>query len=85
MSYFNTIHFECPNCMYNKISVNTKSGKCKLKDYHFTSVPVDDASKIANTEITCPKCNTTFYIGMPTPRVRLILTEQKSPDEIIYS
>lgn len=82
MGCFDTIHFECPNCR-EKIKLQSKSGKCELKNYHYTSVPVEVASDVRNIKITC-FCGAEYYIGMPTPRVKLILTPVNPPDEIIF-
>lgn len=84
MGCFDTIHFECPQCG-EKIKVQSKSGNCTLKDYHHTSVPVDVAEDLRNTELKCPKCKETFYLGIPTPRVTIILTPAKQDKEIIFS
>jgi len=84
MSFYNRIHFECPNCTAH-LTKKTKPDIDVIKNYHFTSVPIEIASELHNTELTCKKCNTTYYLGVPTPRVKIILTEKNPPEEIIYS
>lgn len=83
MSSFDTIYFECPHCG-EQIIKQIISNESSDRRYHFTSVPVGVAESLNNTVLVCQNCFEEYYIGIPTPRVCLLLTPKNPPDELIF-
>jgi hypothetical protein len=69
MGMFDTIHVKCPGCQ-TTVEVQSKAGKCRLKNYHTGAVPVSIAASLDGTTEDCPSCGVTlkFTAYMP-PRV----------------
>lgn len=74
MGMFDTVHFTCPNCK-EKITEQTKSGKCNLEDYHQSYVPIEAASGLLGLTVRCNNCDKEYIINGNVTRIPLSLVE----------
>lgn len=87
MGMFDSVHVRCPHCSA-VVKIQTKAGKCLLKNYGQSSVPVEIA--VALTEYTkenpehCTECNEPFKITTPAPKRVVLDTHKWEPDEDDY-
>lgn len=61
MGMFDTVIFFCPYCT-KEIEEQSKTGECKMKQFHQNRVPVSTAVGLIDIKIVCPICDKAFKI-----------------------
>lgn len=78
MGCYDTVHFTCPKCN-EKVEVQSKGGKCNLRDYKSSRVPADVGGYIEDREVECESCKAKLIVK--APRISLSLVEVDSEDD----
>lgn len=81
MGMFDTVWARCPKCD-TRLGIQSKAGKCLLKDYSSDNVPATVAQDVQGDKVWCEKCDQAYRVrSEPIRRVRVFLIPDTGDDE----
>ena len=76
MGIYDTVEFKCPKCN-TSIYEQSKAGKCELRGYNQSRVPVAIADAFLGASVYCHGCGSNFVIDTVLPPVQYVSMELK--------
>lgn len=72
MGMFDSVWFECPQCLERLVEVQSKAGECVLRDIPSEEVPLGIADDILGETASCHKCGRSWKVSMYSTQPRRV-------------